>query len=80
MDTLASLSSGMTNILKDSLRLVVILISYPFVLKNLAVLELESSFSLYFVAFICIDFASYWNHRLNHKINIFWNLHDHTSQ
>ena len=75
MDTLASLSSGMTNTLKDSLKLVVILISYPFVLKNLAVLELESSLSLYFVAFICIDFASYWNHRLNHKINIFWNLH-----
>tara|TARA_B110000259_G_scaffold127151_1_gene143786 strand:- start:1728 stop:1982 length:255 start_codon:yes stop_codon:yes gene_type:complete len=43
MDTLASLSSGMTNTLKDSLKLVVILISYPFVLKNLAVLELESS-------------------------------------
>jgi hypothetical protein len=36
MDTLASLSSGMTNTLKDSLKLVVILISYPFVLKNLA--------------------------------------------
>ena len=75
MDTLASLSSGMTNTLKDSLKLVVILISYPFVLKNLAVLELESSLSLYVLAFICIDFASYWNHRLNHKINIFWNLH-----
>jgi hypothetical protein len=30
---------------------------------------------LYVVAFICIDFASYWNHRLNHKVNIFWNRH-----
>jgi hypothetical protein len=27
------------------------------------------------VAFICVDFASYWNHRLNHKVNIFWNRH-----
>jgi hypothetical protein len=36
---------------------------------------LESSVLLYVVAFICIDFASYWNHRLNHKVNIFWNRH-----
>tara|TARA_B100000767_G_C19770385_1_gene539623 strand:- start:663 stop:1919 length:1257 start_codon:yes stop_codon:yes gene_type:complete len=75
MDTLASLSSGMTNILKDSLGLVIVIISYPFLLKHLALLELEISLSLYFIAFICIDFASYWNHRLNHKVNIFWNRH-----
>ena len=30
---------------------------------------------LYFAAFLCIDFASYWNHRLNHSINVFWNRH-----
>lgn len=75
MDTLASLSSGMTNTLKDALGLVLIVISYPFILDYLAVIELESSLSLYLIAFICIDFASYWNHRLNHKINVFWNIH-----
>ena len=73
MDTLASLSSGMTNTLKDALGLVLIVISYPFILDYLAVIELESSLSIYLIAFICIDFASYWNHRLNHKINVFWN-------
>ena len=75
MDTLSSLSSGMTNTLKETLGLALVIISYPFILKNIALIELESSSALYFIAFICIDFASYWNHRLNHKINIFWNRH-----
>ena len=75
MDTLSSLSSGMTNVIKDALGLAVILISYPFVLKYLAIFQLESSVFVYISAFICIDFASYWVHRLNHKVNIFWNQH-----
>ena len=75
MDTLSSLSSGMTNILKDSLGLVLIIISYPYILDSIAMFELDSSMTLYLVAFICVDFASYWNHRLNHKVNIFWNRH-----
>ena len=75
MDTLSSLSSGMTNILKDSLGLVLIIVSYPYIVKSIAIFNLESSLTLYLVAFICVDFASYWNHRLNHKVNIFWNRH-----
>ncbi len=75
MDTLSSLSSGMTNILKDILGLVVVIVSYPFLLEKLSIISLENSISLYFIAFICIDFASYWSHRLNHKINFFWNQH-----
>ena len=75
MDTLSSLSSGMTNILKDILGLVVVIVSYPFLLEKLSIIYLENTISLYFVAFICIDFASYWSHRLNHKINFFWNQH-----
>ena len=75
MDTLSSLSSGITNVLKDSLGLVLVILSYPYILDSIAVFDLESSVMLYVVAFICIDFASYWNHRLNHKVNIFWNRH-----
>ena len=75
MDTLASLSSGMTNVIKDVLKLGLILISYPFLVNHLNLLEIESSISIYIIAFIAIDFASYWIHRLNHKINIFWNQH-----
>lgn len=75
MDTLSSLSSGMTNVLKDSLGLVVILVSYPYLKDLLAIQELSSTIWTYIIAFICIDFASYWAHRLNHKVNIFWNQH-----
>lgn len=75
LDTISSLSSGLTNIIKDSLGLVLIIISYPFLLDNLAFYEIKSSWFVYGIAFICIDFASYWNHRLSHKINFFWNQH-----
>ena len=75
MDTISSLSSGMTNTLKNSLGLVLIIIPYPYILNSIELVSLESSLTLYVVAFVCIDFASYWNHRLNHKINIFWNRH-----
>ena len=75
MDTLASLSSGMTNVIKDVLKLGLILISYPFLVNHLKLLEIESTIGIYIIAFIAIDFASYWIHRLNHKINIFWNQH-----
>ena len=75
MDTLSSLSSGMTNIIKDVFGIGLILISYPFLKNTLAITQLEESTMLYIVAFVCIDFASYWNHRLNHSINVFWNRH-----
>ena len=75
MDTLASLSSGMTNILKDVLGLGIILISYPFLLEKIAYWEIESTTGVYIIAFICIDLASYLVHLLNHKVNIFWNQH-----
>lgn len=75
MDTLSSLSSGLTNVIKDSLGLGVVLISYPFLLKHLAVTSIEATWLLWMVAFVVLDFAGYWNHRLSHRINIFWNQH-----
>ena len=82
MDTLSSLSSGITNLLKDLLGIGVIIISYPFIKKSISIIELNESILLYTIAFICLDFASYWNHRLNHSINFFWNQHviHHSSQ
>ncbi|MEO0570429.1 MAG: sterol desaturase family protein [Bacteroidota bacterium] len=75
MDTVSSLSSGLTNIVKDSLGLVLVLVSYPFLLGHLALFQMESHWSVWVLAFICIDFAGYWNHRLSHHVNIFWNQH-----
>ena len=75
MDTISSLSSGMTNLLKDILGVGLVVISYPFLKEQLAVQSVEESIVIYVIAFLCIDFASYWNHRLNHSINVFWNQH-----
>ena len=75
LDTVASLSSGLTNIIKDSLGLVVMIVSYPFLLKYLAIFSIENTILVYVLAFIAIDFASYWNHRLSHHVNFFWNQH-----
>ena len=74
-DTLSSLSSGMTNVIKDSLGLAFVLVSYPFVKEQIMLVELESGPLLWVVAFVIIDFAGYWNHRLSHHVNIFWNQH-----
>ena len=75
MDTVSSLSSGLTNIIKDSLGLAVVLVSYPFLVEHLALTEIKSSWVVYAIGFIAIDFAGYWNHRLSHVVNIFWNQH-----
>ncbi|MDX1364363.1 MAG: sterol desaturase family protein [Arenibacter latericius] len=75
MDTVSSISSGLTNIIKDTLGLALIVVSYPFLLEHLAITEIKTSWLVWLIAFVVIDFAGYWNHRLSHKVNIFWNQH-----
>ncbi|MBG50649.1 MAG: sterol desaturase [Pseudozobellia sp.] len=75
LDSVASISSGFTNIIKNTLGLGLVLISYPFLSDHLAITEFESTWLVWLIAFLTIDFAGYWNHRLSHKINIFWNQH-----
>lgn len=77
MDIISSLSSGMTNTLKSILGLSVVIISYAWMEKHISLFEIEPPFAwwIYLIAFICIDFASYWSHRFNHVINLFWNRH-----
>ena len=70
MDTLASLSSGITNILKDILGLAVIIISYPYILEKLQFLKPKKSFNL-FHCFYLYWSASYFVHLINHKVNFF---------
>jgi alkylglycerol monooxygenase len=74
-DTVSSVSSGLTSIIKDSLGLALILISYPYILQYLSIFEISETWYAFVIAFVAIDFASYWNHRLSHKINFFWNQH-----
>lgn len=75
MDTISSLSSGMSNTIKDVLKLTVVIISYSFLYKHLAVFEIKTTWILVVLAFIGKDFAGYWTHRFEHMINVFWNRH-----
>lgn len=75
MDIISSLSSGNTNTLKSILGLSIVIISYSWVHSKVALVEIETTWLVYLLSFIAIDFASYWSHRLNHSINIFWNRH-----
>jgi alkylglycerol monooxygenase len=75
MDMISSLSSGVTNVTKDVLGLAIAIGIYPFMLKHLAVTKIENTLIVYIITFIVIDFNGYWVHRLEHKVNLFWNLH-----
>jgi len=75
MDSISSISSGITNALKDVLGLSVSLISYEFLVTKIALFNIKSNLITYIIAFIVIDFYGYWTHRWAHQINIFWNKH-----
>ncbi|KAA9041527.1 sterol desaturase family protein [Ginsengibacter hankyongi] len=75
MDMISSLSSGITNVTKDVLGLSVVIISYEWLVNKIAVIHLTPVVWVYVAAFIALDFAGYWVHRIEHRFNIFWNLH-----
>ena len=74
-DTISSISSGMTNNIKSILNLSVVIISYQWMFENFAIFQVSSSWWIYILAFLGIDFANYWTHRWNHEYNILWNRH-----
>lgn len=75
MDTVSSVSSGMTNSVKDVLGLSVTLISYEWLESKIAIFHQEANILTYLIAFVSIDFYGYWTHRLAHQINFLWNQH-----
>lgn len=75
MDMVASLSSGVTNVIKDVLGLSVAIISYGWLYNHLALIHIEDAIWLYVIAFIALDFSGYWIHRIQHTTNVFWNAH-----
>ena len=74
-DMISSLSSGITNTVRDGLKYGLVIISYSWLVNHLTLYKLEPVWAAVFVAFIVQDFTGYWLHRLNHRVNIFWNRH-----
>lgn len=75
LDMISSLSSGITNVTKDVLGLSIAIIGYGWLVDKLAIVHIENNILTYIIAFIALDFAGYWVHRLDHEYNFFWNAH-----
>ncbi|RYJ36533.1 Sterol desaturase-like protein [Flavobacterium anhuiense] len=75
IDSVSSISSGITNSVKDVLGLSVTFLSYEWLVSKIALQHLEANVLSYFIAFFVIDFYGYWSHRLAHQINFLWNKH-----
>ena len=75
MDMISSLGSGVTNVTKDVIGLYLVVLSYPFLLQQLAITSVPNKIIVYIIAFFSLDFAGYWVHRLQHVTNFFWNGH-----
>jgi alkylglycerol monooxygenase len=74
-DMISSLSSGMTNVTKDVLGLSLVVISYQWLFDKLGFFPIETTWLVYLIAFMALDFSGYWTHRIAHEYNIFWNNH-----
>ena len=74
-DMISSLSSGITNTVRDGLKYGFIIISYTWLVDHITLYKLEPVWAAVVVAFFVEDFTEYWLHRLNHRVNIFWNRH-----
>lgn len=75
IDLISSISSGISNVTKDVLGLGITIITYGWLEERIALFHIKATWLTYIVAFIAIDFAGYWVHRIQHKINFFWNGH-----
>ena len=75
MDTISSLSAGMTNSIKSVLGLTIVIVGYNYMFEHFALVARETTWVTYLLALLGLDFATYWYHRLAHSVNIFWNRH-----
>jgi len=74
-DMISSLTSGISNIVKDVLGLSIAIVSYSWLVDRVAIFTIGTQWYVFVIAFIAKDFAGYWIHRLEHTINVFWNRH-----
>ncbi|MCX6288533.1 MAG: sterol desaturase family protein [Bacteroidetes bacterium] len=75
MDTVSSLTSGITMITKNVLGLSITIISYSWIEEKIALTHIATNWLTYVIAFVAIDFSHYWIHRIDHANNFFWNSH-----
>jgi alkylglycerol monooxygenase len=75
IDAISSLTSGITNATKDVLQIGITILGYSWLVQNFAIYTVQNVVLTYIIAFFALDFTGYWVHRIQHKINFFWNYH-----
>jgi alkylglycerol monooxygenase len=75
MDLLSSGYSGIMLVIRALFGISISIVSYEFMYKHLAIIHIETTWLVYIVSFIVIDFEFYWGHRLHHQINFLWSNH-----
>ena len=75
VDMISSLSSGVTNTIRDGIKFSFVIISYSWLVEHITIYQLSPLWLAIIIAFIAEDFTGYWMHRLNHRVNILWNRH-----
>lgn len=75
LDTVSSLSSGITNTLFKILGLTIYIVSYDFLLNHFTLFPLKWTALQYIIAFFVLDLYVYWWHRWRHEYNVLWNEH-----
>src|SRR5215467_4251101 len=64
LDMISSLTSGVTNVTKDVLGLSLAIVTYPWLVENLALTHIPNTIIVYIIAFFALDLAGYWMHRI----------------
>ena len=75
MDMIASMSSGLTNVTKDVLGLTIKIVTYQWLVEHIALTSTKTTWFTYVIVLLVFDFKGYWQHRIAHTVNIFWNKH-----
>lgn len=75
IDMFSSLSSGVTNVTKDVLGLSITIFGYEWMVNHWAIYKIEATWLTYAVAFVALDLQGYLVHRIDHRVNFFWNSH-----
>lgn len=75
LDSVSSFSSGITNVIKDVLGISIQVITYQWLVQQVAIVQIEATWLTFLIAFVAVDFQGYWVHRWSHEINFLWNRH-----
>ncbi len=74
-DMISSLSSGITNTIRDAIKFTFAIITYAWLVDHIALVSIQPYWLVVFIAFLVKDFSGYCVHRINHRVNLLWNRH-----